>query len=53
MGKRKAEAAALAEFPGRSTILRPGMIHGTRRLPGSGFSLPLGLVGAPLEVRPP
>ena len=48
-GKRRAESAALTAFPESATILQPGMIYGTRHLPNSNASIPLGLVGAPLE----
>lgn len=47
-GKRAAEAAVQEYFPYGGVILRPGMIHGTRVV--GNFSLPLGLIGAPLEA---
>merc|ERR1712151_1169185 len=32
-----------------ATVLRPGFIHGTKRLPGTGIPLPLSLVRTPME----
>jgi hypothetical protein len=49
-GKRRAEAAAVAAFPDSSVILQPGMVYGTRHLPDSDKTIPLTLVGRPLEV---
>jgi len=47
-GKRFAEAAVATHFGSRGTVLQPGMVYGTRRITAS-ISLPLGLIGAPLE----
>lgn len=48
-GKRAAERAMLDNIPERAAILRPGFVYGNRMLP-QGFSIPLGLVGLPLEL---
>ena len=49
-GKRAAERA-LADRYGRDGLaLRPGMVYGARRVEGLGVSLPLQLVGRPLEA---
>eukprot|EP01041_Mallomonas_annulata_P012270 gene12270-25791_t len=47
-GKRRAEQAVLDAFPFTGTVLRPGFMYGTRQV-GS-YSIPLGLVGKPLEI---
>jgi uncharacterized protein YbjT (DUF2867 family) len=47
-GKRAAEAELLSKFTYGGVILRPGFIHGTRRV-GS-VKIPLGVVGAPMEM---
>ena len=47
-GKRIAEAAVSSEFGSMGAILQPGMIYGTRVQ--NGMSIPLGLIGKPLEV---
>ncbi|RZC58376.1 hypothetical protein C5167_005672 [Papaver somniferum] len=47
-GKRAAETELLTRFPYAGVILRPGFIHGTRKV-GS-VKLPLGLIGSPLEM---
>ncbi|XP_047049044.1 uncharacterized protein At1g32220, chloroplastic [Lolium rigidum] len=47
-GKRAAEAELLSKFTYGGVILRPGFIHGTRRV-GS-MKIPLGLVGSPMQM---
>ncbi|VAI16741.1 unnamed protein product [Triticum turgidum subsp. durum] len=47
-GKRAAEAELLSKFTYGGVILRPGFIHGTRRV-GS-VNIPLGLVGSPMQM---
>ncbi|MCL7024452.1 hypothetical protein MKW94_016670 [Papaver nudicaule] len=47
-GKRAAETELLARFPYAGVILRPGFIHGTRKV--GGVKIPLGLIGSPLEM---
>ncbi|THG22209.1 uncharacterized protein At1g32220, chloroplastic-like isoform X1 [Camellia sinensis] len=47
-GKRAAETELLTKFPYGGVILRPGFIHGTRRV-GS-MKIPLGVIGSPLEM---
>ncbi|XP_074562304.1 uncharacterized protein At1g32220, chloroplastic-like [Curcuma longa] len=47
-GKRAAEAELLSKFAFGGVILRPGFVHGTRRV-GS-MKIPLGLIGSPLEM---
>ncbi|KAJ6926666.1 hypothetical protein NC651_010929 [Populus alba x Populus x berolinensis] len=47
-GKRSAETELLDKFQHGGAILRPGFIHGTRRV-GS-VHLPLSIIGAPLEM---
>ncbi|KAJ1283654.1 hypothetical protein BS78_03G144900 [Paspalum vaginatum] len=47
-GKRAAEAELLSKFTYGGVILRPGFIHGTRRL--GGVRIPLGLVGSPMQM---
>ncbi|KAI3860656.1 hypothetical protein MKX03_009361 [Papaver bracteatum] len=47
-GKRAAETELLTRFPYAGVILRPGFIHGTRKV--GGVKLPLGLIGSPLEM---
>ncbi|EES00762.1 hypothetical protein BDA96_03G174800 [Sorghum bicolor] len=47
-GKRASEAELLSKFTYGGVILRPGFIHGTRRV-GS-VKIPLGLVGSPMQM---
>ncbi|GAB4825457.1 hypothetical protein Ancab_008330 [Ancistrocladus abbreviatus] len=47
-GKRATEKELFTKFPYGGIILRPGFIHGTRRV-GS-MKLPLGVIGSPLEM---
>lgn len=47
-GKRSTETELLDKFQNGGAILRPGFIHGTRRV-GS-VHLPLSIIGAPLEM---
>ncbi|KAJ7000674.1 hypothetical protein NC653_011199 [Populus alba x Populus x berolinensis] len=47
-GKRSTETELLDKFQHGGAILRPGFIHGTRRV-GS-VHLPLSIIGAPLEM---
>jgi nucleoside-diphosphate-sugar epimerase len=47
-GKRIAEEAVHQEFGEHGAILQPGMVYGTRV--HNGLSIPLGLLGAPLEA---
>ncbi|KAL8536861.1 hypothetical protein ACS0TY_012150 [Phlomoides rotata] len=47
-GKRAAETELLTRFPYGGIILRPGFIHGTRRV--GNMSLPLSVIGSPLEM---
>ncbi|XP_006664957.1 uncharacterized protein At1g32220, chloroplastic [Oryza brachyantha] len=47
-GKRAAEAELLSKFTYGGVILRPGFIHGTRRV-GS-VKVPLGLIGSPMQM---
>ncbi|PIM97233.1 putative oxidoreductase [Handroanthus impetiginosus] len=47
-GKRAAETELLTRYPYGGVILRPGFIHGTRRV-GS-MKLPLSVIGSPLEA---
>ncbi|CAI5496761.1 unnamed protein product [Closterium sp. Naga37s-1] len=47
-GKKAAEAAVMASYPNTGVVLRPAMIHGTRRV--GAYQLPLSLIGAPLEI---
>lgn len=47
-GKRSTETELLDKFQHGGAILRPGFIHGTRRV-GS-VRLPLSIIGAPLEM---
>ncbi|CAA7397860.1 unnamed protein product [Spirodela intermedia] len=47
-GKKATEAELLSKFPYGGVILRPGFIHGTRKV-GS-ISLPLSIIGSPLET---
>jgi len=46
--KRRAEERVLREFPEGGVIVRPSLIYGSRLLP-SGYTLPLDVVGRPLE----
>ena len=48
-GKRAAEEAVGKHFAASGTVLRPGMVYGSRRL-SARVSLPLGLAGAPLAA---
>ncbi|XBH69252.1 uncharacterized protein At1g32220, chloroplastic [Aegilops tauschii subsp. strangulata] len=47
-GKRAAEAELLSKFTYGGVILRPGFIHGTRRV--GNVNIPLGLVGSPMQM---
>ncbi|XP_068638214.1 uncharacterized protein At1g32220, chloroplastic-like [Aristolochia californica] len=47
-GKKAAEAELVAKFPYGGVSLRPGFIHGTRRV-GS-MKLPISVIGTPLEM---
>ncbi|OMO49971.1 hypothetical protein COLO4_38266 [Corchorus olitorius] len=47
-GKRATEAELTDKFPNGGVILRPGFIHGTRRV--GNIKLPLSVIGAPLEM---
>uniref|UniRef100_A0A7N0R8G4 NAD(P)-binding domain-containing protein n=1 Tax=Kalanchoe fedtschenkoi TaxID=63787 RepID=A0A7N0R8G4_KALFE len=47
-GKRAAETELLTKFPYGGVILRPGFIHGTRRV--GAVKLPLSVIGSPLEM---
>ncbi|XP_017697094.2 uncharacterized protein At1g32220, chloroplastic isoform X2 [Phoenix dactylifera] len=47
-GKKAAEAELLSKFTYGGVVLRPGFIHGTRRV-GS-MKIPLGVIGSPLEM---
>ncbi|KAJ7971167.1 NAD(P)-binding rossmann-fold protein [Quillaja saponaria] len=47
-GKRATERELLAKYPHGGVILRPGFIHGTRRV--GRIKLPLSVIGAPLEM---
>ncbi|XP_052205085.1 uncharacterized protein At1g32220, chloroplastic-like [Diospyros lotus] len=47
-GKRAAETELMIRFPYGGVILRPGFIHGTRKV--GTLELPLGIIGAPLEM---
>lgn len=47
-GKRRAESVVREMYGSSGTILQPGFIHGTRQV--KGFSVPLWLIGAPLEA---
>ncbi|KAL6596859.1 hypothetical protein ACP70R_046993 [Stipagrostis hirtigluma subsp. patula] len=47
-GKRAAEAELLIKFTYGGVILRPGLIHGTRRV--GNLKIPLGLVGSPMQM---
>jgi len=47
-GKRAADAEVARLFGSRGTVLRPGMVHGTRQ--AGPVQLPLWLLGAPLEA---
>jgi len=50
-GKRQAEAVVLKQFsqPGHGVVLRPSFVYGTRQV-GTSLSIPLGLLGRPLEA---
>merc|ERR1712087_294276 len=48
-GKRAAEAAVSHHFGANGTVLRPGMVYGSRRVSES-LSIPLQVVGAPLAA---
>jgi uncharacterized protein YbjT (DUF2867 family) len=47
-GKRATEAELLSKFIYGGVILRPGFIHGTRRV--GNMKIPLGLVGSPMQM---
>ncbi|KAL6863820.1 hypothetical protein ACP4OV_016723 [Aristida adscensionis] len=47
-GKRAAETELLSKFTYGGVILRPGFMHGTRRV--GNLKIPLGLVGSPLQM---
>ncbi|OAE28091.1 hypothetical protein AXG93_136s1060 [Marchantia polymorpha subsp. ruderalis] len=47
-GKRAAEDALRAKFPYGGVILRPGFIHGNRRV--GNMNIPLSAIGSPLEL---
>ncbi|XP_044506592.1 uncharacterized protein At1g32220, chloroplastic-like [Mangifera indica] len=47
-GKRATEAELMKKLPHGGVILRPGFIHGTRRV--GQMKLPLSIIGAPLEM---
>ncbi|XP_043807234.1 uncharacterized protein At1g32220, chloroplastic isoform X2 [Manihot esculenta] len=47
-GKRSTEAELMKNFPRGGVFLRPGFVHGTRRV--GNVKLPLSIVGAPLEM---
>lgn len=49
-GKHEAERVLRAEYGDDGAALRPGMIHGPRRVPSLGLTLPLQLIGSPLEA---
>ena len=49
-GKRAAEQALFAQYGSDGLALRPGMIYGPRRVDTLGITLPLGIIGAPLET---
>ena len=46
-GKRRAETAVCDAYPKTGTVLRPSFVYGTRK--EGGVSIPLGLIGKPLE----
>lgn len=48
-GKRRAEDAVLSTFPTSGAVLRPGFIYGDRLVPELGVTVPLGVVGEPLQ----
>jgi len=48
-GKKRAEEAVLSKFPVGGSVLRPGFIYGDRRIPELGVTVPLGLVGEPVQ----
>ncbi|KAJ9147420.1 hypothetical protein P3X46_029585 [Hevea brasiliensis] len=47
-GKRSTEAELINNFPNGGVFLRPGFIHGNRRV--GNMKLPLSIIGAPLEM---
>lgn len=47
-GKRATEAELTDKYPNGGIFLRPGFIHGTRRV--GNMKLPLSIIGAPLEM---
>uniref|UniRef100_A0A2P2J906 Uncharacterized protein MANES_02G064300 n=2 Tax=Rhizophora mucronata TaxID=61149 RepID=A0A2P2J906_RHIMU len=47
-GKRYTETELTSSFPKGGVILRPGFIHGTRKV--GKINLPLSIIGAPLEM---
>mmetsp|Transcript_38672 Transcript_38672/g.65105 ORF Transcript_38672/g.65105 Transcript_38672/m.65105 type:complete len:325 (-) Transcript_38672:185-1159(-) len=48
-GKKRAEEAVLLQFPLGGTVLRPGFIYGSRLVSELGVSIPLNLVGEPVQ----
>lgn len=48
-GKKRAEEAVLLQFPLGGTVLRPGFIYGSRLVSELGVSIPLELVGEPIQ----
>ncbi|KAH8613610.1 putative NAD dependent epimerase dehydratase family NAD(P)H binding [Trypanosoma vivax] len=52
LGKKIAERAVLENLGARGVVLRPGFVYGSRYVPlgGSGISIPLWLLGKPLET---
>ena len=48
-GKKRAEEAVMRCFPQTGTVLRPGFIYGDRVVPELGITVPLGLVGEPVQ----
>jgi len=48
-GKRRAEDAVLSAFPTSGAVLRPGFIYGDRVVPELVVTVPLGVVGEPLQ----
>ncbi|XP_050226408.1 uncharacterized protein At1g32220, chloroplastic isoform X2 [Mercurialis annua] len=47
-GKRATETELMNNFPNTGVILRPGFIHGNRRV--GNMTLPLSVIGGPLEM---
>uniref|UniRef100_A0A7S0MZM9 NAD(P)-binding domain-containing protein n=1 Tax=Pyramimonas obovata TaxID=1411642 RepID=A0A7S0MZM9_9CHLO len=48
-GKKRAEDAVLLQFPEGGAVLRPGFIYGSRLVPQLGVTVPLNLVGEPVQ----